>query len=72
MKFNAAQQVQAGMIELDLQQAWECLSAGQFDLTIHHFEQAIKKTREMKAACHPKLSTVDNLPPTQKQIDIDL
>ena len=50
MKLNAGQQVIGEMIELDLQQAWEGLSSGNFDLATHHFEQAIAKTAEMKAA----------------------
>lgn len=69
MKFTAAQQIHAGMIELDLQQAWECLSAGEFDLCIQHFEAAIVKTKELETACKP-ISPIESPKPHQTEIPL--
>jgi hypothetical protein len=65
MKLNIAERVMAEMIEADLQQAWECLGARKFDLTIHHFQEAIRKVEEMKSI------SPDSTPVKQLTIDIE-
>ena len=59
-------QIFMNLIEGDLQQAWELLGNDQFNLAVHHFEQATVKAKELR-----DMAENESPQPQQPTLDIE-